>query len=124
MCTRAAEVSTTITPGGQNSLVSTETVEGSVFHVQGNDTDTFTVLHDEVEGKVFNEEVGIMLKRLSVECVQNGVSCSVCCSSATVGLAAFSKLEGLATKRPLVDLAITSTRERHAEVLQLHTPCK
>ena len=120
MCTCATEVSTTITSGGQNGLVSTETVEGPIFHIQSDDTNTFSVLHDEVEGKVFNEEVGVVPERLPVECMQDGMPRSVRSSSTTVSLTALPKLEGLTTERPLVDLAINSTREWHTKVFQLH----
>lgn len=120
VCTRTTEVGAAITSGSQNSLVSTEAVEGSVLHVQGDDANAFAILHDEVKSKIFNEEVSIVFERLSVERVQDGVSRSVCSSSATVSLTALAVLEGLATKRPLVDFAICSTRERDTEMLQLH----
>lgn len=119
MCARTAEVGTTITSGSQNSLVSTETVEGSVLHVQGDDANTFAILHDEVKSKIFNEEVSIVSERLSVESVQDGMSRSVRSSSATVSLTALAVLEGLATKRPLIDFAVNSARERDTEMLQL-----
>ena len=119
MCTRTAEVGTAITPGSQNSLVSTEAVEGSILHVQGDDANTFAILHDEVKSKIFNEEVSIVSERLSVECVQDGMSRSVRSSSATVSLTALAVLERLATKRPLVDFAVNSAREGNTEMLQL-----
>ena len=52
------------------------------------------------------------------------MTCSVCSGSTTVGLTALAILERLATKRPLVDLAVTSPRERYAKVLQLHASNK
>lgn len=117
--TRTTEVGTAITSGGQNSLVSTEAVEGSILHVQGDDANTFAVLHNEVKSKIFNEEVSVVFERLSVERVEDGVSRSICSSSATVSLTALAVLEGLTTKRPLVDFAVDSTRERDTEMLQL-----
>lgn len=60
MCTRATEVSAAVTPGSQDGLVSTETVKSTVLHIQGDDTNTLSILHDKVEGKVFDEEVGVM----------------------------------------------------------------
>lgn len=67
VCTRAAKVSSSISTGSQDGLVGPEAVEGTVFHVECNDTDTFAVLHDQVEGKVFDEEVGVMSERLAIE---------------------------------------------------------
>ena len=52
------------------------------------------------------------------------MSCSVCCSSAAVSLTTLSVFERLAAKRPLVDLAVDSTREWYTKVLQLHIPNK
>ena len=94
-------------------------MEGSVLHVQGDDANTFAILHDEVKSKIFNEEVSIVSERLSVESVQDGMSRSVRSSSATVSLTALAVLEGLATKRPLIDFAVNSARERDTEMLQL-----
>jgi hypothetical protein len=47
--------------------VGPKAVEGTVFHVECDDTDTLAVLHDQVEGKVFDEEVGVMSERLAIE---------------------------------------------------------
>lgn len=60
----------------------------------------------------------------SVECVQEGVAGSVSYAAAPVGLASLAKLQTLATKSPLVDLAILGTAEGHAKVLQLGTQNK
>ena len=67
VCTRAAKVSSSITTGSQDGLVSPEAMEGAVFHVECNDTNTLAVLHDQVEGKIFDEEVGVVAERLAVE---------------------------------------------------------
>lgn len=53
----------------------------------------------------------------SIECVQKGVAGSVSYAAAPVGLASLAKLQTLATKSPLVDLAILGTAEGHAKVL-------
>ena len=52
------------------------------------------------------------------------MSCSVCCSSATVGLTALSVLERLTAERPLVDFSVSSTREWDTEVFQLNITYK
>lgn len=70
MCTRAAKVSASITTGSQDGLVGPKAVEGTVFHVECNDTDTLAVLHDQVEGKVFDEEVSVMAEGLAIEGVE------------------------------------------------------
>lgn len=70
MCTRAAKVSTSITTSSQDGLMGPEAVEGTVFHVECNDTNTLAVLHNQVKGKVFDEEVGVMAERLAIEGVE------------------------------------------------------
>ena len=122
MCTRATEVSATVTSSSQDGLVSAETVKGTVLHIQGDDTNTFSILHDKVESKVFNKEICVVPERLSIECVEDSVSCPVRRRSAAVGLTTLAILEGLATKCTLVNLAVNSPRERYTEVLQLHIP--
>ncbi len=42
--TRAAEVGSPISASSHDGLVRTETVESAVFHVEGNDTNTLTIL--------------------------------------------------------------------------------
>jgi len=75
--TRAAKVRTPITSGRQDSLVRPESVKSAVLHVEGNDTNALTVLHDQIKGKVFNEEVGVVAERLAVESVQQGMTGTV-----------------------------------------------
>ena len=67
MCTRAAEVCSTIATSCQHGLMSPETVKCSIFHVECHYTNTLSILHDQVKGKVFNEEVGVVPERLAVK---------------------------------------------------------
>jgi hypothetical protein len=62
-----------------------EPVQGSVLHVEGDDTDALSLrAHEQVEGKVLDEEVGVVLEGLSVEGVKHGVSRSIGGGSASV----------------------------------------
>ena len=45
-------------------------MECAVFHVLSNDTRALAVLHDQVEGKVLDEEVGVVTQRLAIERLQ------------------------------------------------------
>ena len=78
-------------------------MECAVFHVQSNDTHTLAVLHDQVESKVLNEEIGVVTQRLAVERVQEGMPSTVSGGCATVGLASLSVFQRLSTKGALVD---------------------
>jgi hypothetical protein len=87
---RAAEVRSPVTTRRQDGLVRAETMECAVFHVQSNDTHALAILHDQVEGKVLDEEVGVVTQRLAVERVQEGMAGTVSGGCATVGLASLS----------------------------------
>ena len=104
--TRATEVSASITTSRQDGLVCTETVKGTVFHIQRNNTDALAILHDQVKGKVLDEEVGVVPEGLAVERVEEGVSSTIGGRSAPVGLATFAELQRLTTEGALVNLAL------------------
>jgi hypothetical protein len=96
------KVRTTIPASGQHRLMCPESMERSVFHVQSDDPNALASFHDQVEGKVLDEKVGVMTQRLAVEGMQNSVAGTVRCCCASVGLAAFAILEGLAAECALV----------------------
>lgn len=113
------KVSSTVTAGGQDGLVRSESVQGTVLEVQGDDTDALSVLHQEVQGKVLDEKVGVVSEGLSVEGVKNGVSGSVGGSGTSVGLTSLAVLEGLTTERSLVNLALFGSGKGDTIVLEL-----
>lgn len=119
VCRRAREVGSSVSTSGEDSLVRTEAVEGSVLHVEGNDTNTLAVLHDQVQREVFDEILRVMSQRLSIESVENGVAGTISSGSATVSLATLAELEGLSTESTLVDLAFLRSGERDTIVLEL-----
>jgi hypothetical protein len=88
----AAEVSTAVATGSQNSVVSKEAVQGTVLLVVGQDTTALSVLHDQVKGEVLDEVVGIVAERLSVESVEKSMASSVGSSAATVCLSTLAVL--------------------------------
>lgn len=96
-------------------------MQSSIFEVESDNTDTFAVLHQQVKSEVFDEEVGVVSKRLSVESVENGVTSSVGGSGTSVGLTTFTEVEGLTTESTLVDLALFSSRERDTVVFKLQS---
>lgn len=56
----AREVGSSVTTCGKDGVVGEEAVEGTVFLVVCEDTLADAVLHDQVEGEVFNEVVGVV----------------------------------------------------------------
>jgi hypothetical protein len=115
----AREVGSAVSTSSENSVVGKESVQGAVLLVVGEDTAALTILHNQVEGEVLDEVVGLVSERLSVESVKKGVAGSVSSSAASVSLSTLSVLLGLTTESSLVNLAILSSREGAAVVLKL-----
>jgi len=102
----AGEVGASVSSGGKDGLMGAEAVEGTILHVQGENTTALTVLHDQIQGKVLDEEVGVVAKRLAVEGVEDGVTGTISDGSAAVSLTTFTELQTLTTEGTLVDLAL------------------
>ena len=90
MCTSAAEIRSTISSGGQYCLVCSEPMKSPVFHIERDDTDAFSTIHDQVESEVFDEKGSVVSQRLAVKSVKNSMTRTVCCGCASIGLAAFA----------------------------------
>jgi hypothetical protein len=66
------------------------------------------------------KELAVVLHGSSIQRVKHSMPGAVCCTGAAVGLTAASKVQRLASKRALVDLAILCAAEGQAVVLQLN----
>jgi len=64
---RAAKVSPSVPASCKHCFVRTEAVEGSIFHIESNHTDTLAILHYKVERKEFDEKVRIVAQGLAIE---------------------------------------------------------
>src|SRR5882762_806634 len=117
--TCATEVSASISTGGQDSLMRSEPVQCTVFHVEGDNTDTLTILHNQVKSEKLDEEVGVVTERLSVESVEKGMTCAVGGGGTAICLSTLSILERLATKRTLIDFPLLRSGERNTIVFKL-----
>lgn len=98
----AAEVGTSVSTGGKNSVVGKESVESSVLLVVGENATAFTILHNQVESKVFDEVVGVVGEGLAVEGVEKSVAGTISSSAAAVGLTTLAELLRLTTESTLV----------------------
>lgn len=65
-----------------------------------------THVHDQVEGKVFDEEVGVVSERLTIKGVKDSVARSIGSGCTAVGLSTLAELERLSSKSTLIDLAV------------------
>ena len=96
-----------------------EPVQCTVFHVEGDNTDTLAILHNQVKSEKLDEEVGVVTERLSVESVEKGMTCAVGGGGTAICLSTLSILERLATKRTLIDFPLLRSGERNTIVFKL-----
>ena len=89
-----------------------------VVQLPGGDAPTDALIHNQVEGEVFDEELGRMRQRLAIHGVQHGVAGAVRRRAGALDRGLTIVL-GHAAKGTLIDLAIFRAGERHAPVLQL-----
>ena len=115
----AAEVGTAVSASSKDGLVCAESVESAILHVEGDDTNTLTILHDQIQSEVFDEKVGVVSERLTVEGMQQSMPSSVSSSSTTVCLTTLSVFERLTTESALINLSLLRPREGYTEVLKL-----
>merc|ERR1719462_231807 len=102
----AGEVGAAAAARGQDGVGSAEAVDRAVFEVHGDDAFAFSVFHDEIEGEVFDEVVGVVSQGLSVQRVQHGMPGTVGHGAAAMSLPAFAVLQALPTESALIDLAL------------------
>ena len=76
------------------------------------------VVHHEVDGEVFDEELGRVAQRLAVHRVQHGVAGAVGGGAGPLR-GALAVMRGHAAERTLIDLAVLAARKRQAPVLEL-----
>src|ERR1041385_4466682 len=97
-----------------------EAMDRAVVEVERDDAAAAAfVVHDQVDGEVFDEELRRVSQRLAVHGVQHGVAGAVGGRAGALRRA-LAEMRGHAAERPLIDLAVfLSPRERHAPVLEL-----
>uniref|UniRef100_A0A2M4C618 Putative secreted protein n=1 Tax=Anopheles marajoara TaxID=58244 RepID=A0A2M4C618_9DIPT len=116
----AGEVRPSIAARRQHRVLGAEPMDATVLEVHGNHTDTLAILHQQIHRKVLDEVVTIVAQRLTVQRVEQRVTGTIGDAAATMCLASLAILQTLATKCPLIDLAIGCTRKRHTVVFQLN----
>jgi hypothetical protein len=94
-------------------------VDGSISHVVAHNTPANTILHNEIHGKVLDEEDTVVSQCSAEQSVEHAMSSSISNSAASVGLTSLSEVLRLSTKGSLINLAFIGSRERHAVALQL-----
>lgn len=59
-----ANLKLNLIPSSDDSIVGSESMNSSVLKTQSRDANTLIALHDEIESKVFDKEIGIIFQRL------------------------------------------------------------
>src|SRR5260370_18583261 len=99
-----------------------EAVDRAVIEADGDDAPAAAVLvHDQIDGEIFDEELGRMPQRLAIHGVQYGMPGALGGRAAALR-GALAVMGGHAPERALIDLALLGARERHAPVLYLVDP--
>mmetsp|Transcript_5685 Transcript_5685/g.12410 ORF Transcript_5685/g.12410 Transcript_5685/m.12410 type:complete len:630 (-) Transcript_5685:553-2442(-) len=122
VCRSTGKVGPSVSAGGQHRVLGPDSVYGPVFHVEANDPDAFAAIvrHEQVQAEVLDEIGRVKGQRASVQGVEHGVAGSIGRGATPVRLAAFSELQRLPPKRPLVDLAVFRSGKGHSEGFQFH----
>ncbi len=94
-------------------------MDGAVIHAQRDHADALSAVHDQVDGEVFDEEVGVVFQALLVERVEHGVAGAVGGGASALHRGAFAHVLHVAAERALIDRAICVAGEGHAGMLQL-----
>lgn len=116
----ATLVGSSVSTGGQNSLVSAHSVDSSISHVVSHNSGNISVgVLDQVHSEVLDEEDGIVTKSTSHEGVKHRVTSSISDAAASVGLSTFTKVLRLSSESSLVDLTFSGATERHTVRFEL-----
>lgn len=51
-------------PSGNDSVLCSKTMYSAIFYAKSNNTTTFSIFHQQVQGKIFNKVAGIISQRL------------------------------------------------------------
>ena len=110
----------TVTASSENSVLSVESMNRTVFHTDSHATDAVAlVVHDQICREILDKVGCVVVKRSSVKSVEKRMTSSVSDAAASMSLATLSVFERLTAKRSLVDLAFWGSGERHTIVLEL-----
>ena len=108
-----------VAAGRQHDHLRGKAVDGAVVQVPGDDAGAGAVrLHDQVERKILDEKLRVVLQRLAIERVKDGVAGAVGRGAGTLHRRAIAEIHHVAAERPLIDFAFLGAREWHAVVFE------
>jgi hypothetical protein len=118
------EIGAAIAASREHHRLGTEAVNRAIIHAQRDHTDAFGTVHDQVDGEIFDEEIGVVFQALLVECVEHGVAGAVCCGAGALDRRPLAHILHVATEWALIDRAVGIAAERHPGVLQFVNRCR
>ena len=113
------KVGAAIAAGRQHNHLGAEAVQRAVVELPGDDALALAVFaHDQVEGKVLDEELRVVLDRLAIERVEDRVAGTVGRGAGALHRRAIAEFGHMTAERALINLAILSAAEGNAVVLK------
>ncbi len=100
------EIGAPIAAGGKHHGLCAEAMDRTIIHAQCDDAAALAVFHNQVERKIFDEEVGVIFQALLVERVQHRMAGAVGGGASALGGRALAHVLGHSAERALVDLAV------------------
>ena len=114
----AGKIAAAIAAGGEHHLMGTEQMQAAVGQIPGQHAPAHAlVIHHQIDGEVFDEEFGLMLQRLLIKRVQDGVTGAIG-RRASALRNAFTEVGGHATEGALINLAGFGARKGHTIVFE------
>ena len=115
------EVGAAVAAGREHHRLAAEAVDRAVLKAQSDDAAAGARgrVHDQVEREIFDEEIGVVAKRLLIERVEHGVAGAVGGGAGALGGRPFAHILHHAAEGALVDPALRGAREGYAGMLQL-----
>ena len=114
-----SEIDAAISAGSEHHGLRSEAMDRTIVHAQRDDAAALAVLHDQVERKIFDEEVGVVLQALLVERVKHRMAGAVRGGAGALRRRPLAHVLRHSAERALVDLAVGPAAERHARMLEL-----
>src|SRR5580698_4652617 len=114
----AREVDSTIAACRQNRAMRQKAMQRPVLQIPGEQAAAnAVVIHQQIERKIFNEELRAVLQALLIHRMQDGMAGTIRRSTGALRHL-LAEVDGLAAERSLVDFAFSGARERHAVMLE------
>ena len=113
------EIDFAVAAGRQHHRLRAEAVDRSVVEAQRNHAAALAAVHDQIDRKIFDEEVGVVLEALLVERVEHRMAGAVGGGTSALRRRALAHVLGHPAERALVDFAFGSAAEWQAGMLEL-----